>query len=578
MTDAGIKAKNFELDARWIKASVAGSMWAASEIVIGSFLHNLRVPFSGSILTAIGIILLISISYKWNERGLFWRAGLICAIMKTLSPSAVIFGPMIAILSEALLMEFSVRILGRTPAGYITGAVLAMSWSLVQRVLTLIVFYGTSIIDVYTELADMAQKQTGIQADMVWLPLLILLFADFLLGVITAITGLRLGRRIASEADVNITLNQNDKIKNRFNDPHQKTRYSIVWLVVNLILFLASMLVLNYSTWIIWLILIPVTISIWITRYKRAMRQLMNPKFWVFFILITLLTSFVFTKAGEGEGILREGLTEGLRMNFRAAVIIIGVSALGTELYNPLIRNFFNSTSFRNIPIALELATESLPLFIASIPGLKTIIKTPVPALSGVVHHASHRLNELQQKNRTNMKVFIITGARGEGKTTFAGKLAEHLMAEDIEVRGILTERITKNGKTSGYDILDIKSKEKEKFLRITNDKKLDKIGRYSIFDEGMEKGKEALLPGRFKGVMVMDEIGRLELENKGWAGCLSTLLDVAMARLVITVRESFADDVIKKWNLEHKCEVFKITETDISKVIRTISDHCNFS
>ncbi|MFO7852573.1 MAG: hypothetical protein ACQERS_04820 [Bacteroidota bacterium] len=71
-------AERNKIDSRWIKASIAGSMWAASEIVLGSFLHNLRVPFSGSILTAIGIILLISISYKWDEKGLFWRAGLIC--------------------------------------------------------------------------------------------------------------------------------------------------------------------------------------------------------------------------------------------------------------------------------------------------------------------------------------------------------------------------------------------------------------------------------------------------------------------------------------------------------------------
>jgi len=73
--------------------------------VLGSFLHNLKVPFSGNILTAIGIIILISVSYIWKEKGLFWRAGLICAIMKTMSPSAVIFGPMIAIFSEAMLLE-----------------------------------------------------------------------------------------------------------------------------------------------------------------------------------------------------------------------------------------------------------------------------------------------------------------------------------------------------------------------------------------------------------------------------------------------------------------------------------------
>src|SRR5512135_2803298 len=123
-----------ELSEKWIKSSIIGTIWAASEIVLGSFLHNLRIPFSGNILTAIGIIIMISISYTWTEKGLFWRAGLICAIMKTMSPSAVIFGPMIAIFTEAFLLEISVRLLGRTMAGYIIGAMAAMSWNLFQKI------------------------------------------------------------------------------------------------------------------------------------------------------------------------------------------------------------------------------------------------------------------------------------------------------------------------------------------------------------------------------------------------------------------------------------------------------------
>jgi len=70
---------------KWIKASIIGTIWAAAEIVLGSFLHNLRVPFSGNMLTAIALVILISVSYKWRERGLFWRAGVICALMKTMS-------------------------------------------------------------------------------------------------------------------------------------------------------------------------------------------------------------------------------------------------------------------------------------------------------------------------------------------------------------------------------------------------------------------------------------------------------------------------------------------------------------
>src|SRR5512141_1386767 len=93
-----------QLNPKWMKAAVLGCLWASSEIVLGSFLHNLRIPFSGNILTGIGLMILISVSFLWKEKGLFWRAGLVCALMKTVSPSAVIFGPMIAILSEAILL------------------------------------------------------------------------------------------------------------------------------------------------------------------------------------------------------------------------------------------------------------------------------------------------------------------------------------------------------------------------------------------------------------------------------------------------------------------------------------------
>ena len=56
------------LSEKWVKASIAGTIWAASEIVLGSFLHNPEVPFSGNLLTAIGVIILISLGHKLTDR------------------------------------------------------------------------------------------------------------------------------------------------------------------------------------------------------------------------------------------------------------------------------------------------------------------------------------------------------------------------------------------------------------------------------------------------------------------------------------------------------------------------------
>ena len=91
--DKIIKSNINSLNQKWIKASVLGSVWAASEIVLGSFLHNIRMPFSGNVLVGIAMILLISASHLWKEKGVIWRSGLIAALLKTMSPSAIIFTP-----------------------------------------------------------------------------------------------------------------------------------------------------------------------------------------------------------------------------------------------------------------------------------------------------------------------------------------------------------------------------------------------------------------------------------------------------------------------------------------------------
>jgi hypothetical protein len=109
------------------------------------------------------------VSYIWRDRGLFWRAGLICALMKTMAPSAIIFGPMIAIFAESLLLELSVRIFGRTLAGYLLGSMLAMSWNLFQKIANYIISYGSNIVEVYNSLLKFAQRQLNIQTDIVWL-------------------------------------------------------------------------------------------------------------------------------------------------------------------------------------------------------------------------------------------------------------------------------------------------------------------------------------------------------------------------------------------------------------------------
>ena len=556
--------KKEEISEKWAKASVIGTFWAASEIVLGSFLHNLNIPLSGNLLTSIGLVILISISYKWREKGLFWRAGLICALMKTLSPSAVIFGPMIAIFSQSVLLEIFVRVFGRTFVGYALGSMTAMSWNLFQKIINYIIFYGYNIIEIYKNLVAYAQKQLDISFNAIWHPLIILFTLYSVFGLISSIIGIKAGQKLLlypSKKQLNPSFSNLKTIhsKNGFN-------YSLVWLITNIILMVSGLLIVSKGPWYIWSISIIAIISVWIIRYKRALRQLTKSKFWIYFFLITMTTAFVFTKIQSNS--IETGILIGLQMNFRAAVIIFGFSVLGTELYNPKIRNLLLKSSFKQLPLALEMAFTSLPSTISSIPQFKTIIKNPVTVLHQIISQAELILENISQKDSFTQKVFILTGTIGQGKTTYLKNLIGYFRQKGITIGGIYSPRVVKNRETIGYDIIDINTDEREIFLRQDSNNHNMKIGRFNINLEGLQKGIKAIKGSNNLNtrIVVIDEVGILELQNQGWASNIEELVRNSQNHILLVIRDSFVEQVIEKWNLNNY-QVFNISDNELTHV-----------
>jgi nucleoside-triphosphatase THEP1 len=484
--------------------------------------------------------------------------------MKTMSPSAMIFGPMIAIITEAFLLELSVKLLGRTIAGYIIGSMLAMSWVLVQKILHYIIFYGSNIIEVYSDLLKFAQKQLNIQTDIVWMPIIILLVAYALLGLLAAFTGIRVGRKMLKQPvqDLPVTINQPSGDVPRYTG--KEFNYSITWLFINVVLIICSFILLNMTTWVVWSLAITGIVSLWSVRYKSALRQLSKPKFWIFFVFITLVTAFVFTKAQPGENSLMKGLLTGIQMNFRAAMIIVGFAVLGTELYNPVVRNFFLKTSFKNLPLALELSAESLPLFIANIPEFKSLVRNPVSIFYQVISHADRRLADIKGRGVSGKKIFIITGSFEEGKTTYTKKIIDILRKNKIKVGGIIAERVMTDYLTTGYDIVNIQTGKKEDFLRQNREGGAGRIGRFTIDANGLAEGKEILrsMIDHDQTLVIIDEVGMLELRNNGWAESINDLLLKSSNSILMIVKDIYVREVINKWNLKEVI-IFNIREID---------------
>lgn len=559
------------LSDKWIKASILGTIWAASEIVLGSFLHNLRIPFSGNILTAIGIIILISASYKWDEKGVFWRAGVICALLKTMSPSAVIFGPMIAILSEAILLEISTRVLGRTIPGFIIGSILAMSWNLLQKVVKLVIFYGNNIVEVYTDLMNYAERQMGLQFDAVWTPLVLLLFVQIFFGITAALIGLRTG---GETIDNPISFQKNTKYENTgYSKKLNNFSHSISWLVLNIVIMIGLLVLIGRINFALWVVLVVATTTVWAFRYKRALRQLVRPRLWIFFVIITMITAFVFSKLQSETETFGDALLIGVEMNLRAIVLLMGFTVLGTELYNPKIRNYFARSYFKQLPLAIQLSLESLPTMIANTPDLKSIIKNPTLFVHQIMSFADFRLNEIKNRSAFKQKVFVITGGVGQGKTTCIKNLIASFLQNKIPVSGIYSSRILENKNTIGYDVVDITTRKSSALLRKTGDSTQERIGNFYIYNEGFDAGKKTLKNSKTK-IVIIDEIGRLETSGKGWFEPLNDLIESSGSHLILTVRNEFVNQVSGVFKIEpvHVFDLSTDIYSDISlKIIEDI-------
>jgi nucleoside-triphosphatase THEP1 len=555
---------------KWIKASIIGTIWAAAEIVLGSFLHNLRVPFSGNILTAIALVILISVSHKWRENGLYWRAGLICALMKTMSPSAIIFGPMIAIIAESLLLEASVRFFGRTFVGFIIGSMLAMSWNLFQKILNLIIFYGGNLVDLYSNLTNYAARELNLKFDTFWAPLVSLLALYAAFGAAAAVVGIRTGRRIISRPPETELQEQHiaKPAESRVDKPFN---YSLAWLATDILLVAGSLMVVSMTKWIYWPITVIPVVAILAMRYKRAMKQLSKPGFWITFVIITMLSALAFTAFKPGSYNITEGVLIGVQMNFRALIIIVGFSALGTELYNPKIRQLFSRTHFRQLPLALELSAASLPLMIAAMPDLKTAVKDPASILSSMISRVERRLSEVRVEQERRKKVYIMTGETGEGKTTFLLRLTDILKERSIRAGGILAPRIMEGGMTTGYDILDISSGVRAPFLRLTN-AEITGVERFTQMEEGYRAGLKALDPenNRDSILMIIDEAGPLELRGEGWAGRIRELLSLNEWQIILVVRKSLVKEVVSKFGIKDAV-IHKVGTGADSKILKEI-------
>lgn len=517
----------------WRKAAVLGSLWAASEIILGSFLKNAQVPFAGLLLTGIGVAILVAGHRLWPEKGLLWRAGLICAAMKSVSPSAILLSPMVAIFAEGLLAELAVRLLGGNAAGYLAAGGLAMSWGLAHKIGKLFLFYGPESLEVYVKGLEKLRAWLG-RPGGVWEPLLLLLAGYFAVGMAAALVGMR----AASEGEtVPVKKRAGEIFKPRGGG--EAGYYSAVFLVFH-ILAIAGLMTSGRLPLAAASGLSVVYGLVCAFFYRRSAALLSRAGLWTGIAAVSLLAGWLLGDWGSG-----------LRMASRAFAVTLGFAAVAQELMNPRVRAWLERAAGRSFFDTLEYSFASLPLVLEGLPSGRDMALRPAASLRTVISRAPGLLDSARPR------VFFITGGHGSGKSSLVSAAARLMREKGLKPAGILAEGLWENGVRSGFDLVDLSTGEQTPLCRRGAESPV-KAGEFGFFPEGLAAGEAALSPERTRGadVIFVDEAGFLELEGKGWAPAMERLLVRSRAVLVISVRDYLLRQVRDKWDL-HSGEAF---------------------
>jgi len=393
-------SKHLQLKSVWLKAAVLGGLWASVEIIIGSFFHNLRLPFGGTILAANATILMIAFYQMWPEKGLIWRAGLIAALMKSISPSAIILGPMIGIMSEALIIEMFLRVFGNNLVSLSIAGALSVASALIHKILSLLILYGLNIVKIYVNIFHYFAKQVRMENADPWVLAFIVIGVYFVLGVVSAFMGIRVGRRSAKmNLETQGFIAENKQSNNILaTNPNQHFRLVLFYLHIILIptgLFILNQLPLIYAT-----IFVVVYATYCIFHYKSSLRRLKKPMFWLQLFILTFLAA-IFWNGFNSKGSFfdLEGLLIGFEMNIRAVFVVIAFTSFGIELRNPVIRDFLFSKGFDKIYSTLELSFSALPVMIEAMPKPRVFFRHPIKSFSNMMVHAREWLGVFESNS-----------------------------------------------------------------------------------------------------------------------------------------------------------------------------------
>lgn len=133
-------------------------------------------------------------------------------------------------------------------------------------------------------------------------------------------------------------------------------------------------------------------------------------------------------------------------------------------------------------------------------------------------------------------------------------------MNDGIEVSGFFSIGIFKDGKRHSFDLLNIATQEKKPLCSADKTPGWKKFRKFYFNLETVSWGNEILKKAKDRRVIIVDEIGPLEMQGEGWSEGIKAIVNQRNSLQIWIVR----DLMIKEVSNEFKIPEMNIFNIDV--------------
>lgn len=150
-------------------------------------------------------------------------------------------------------------------------------------------------------------------------------------------------------------------------------------------------------------------------------------------------------------------------------------------------------------------------------------------------------------------KIILLHGQRNEGKTTKLWNLFTELSPIRPDTTGFIAPGIWDQDQKTGYNLLDLSSRTLHPLATRTLVPNSFACGNFYFFQDTVDYGNRLVKKSMELNspVVIVDEIGRFELEGKIWHNAFQLLCHAENLTLIAGVRTSFLEAVKEKFCLK---------------------------